>query len=78
MRGAAPFVFYDPSGDGRATGGRLRVRRKPPAFPAGLYGMLLFALCWLTLPGVFAPIERLLVGAACVVPRAWSGRRGGP
>jgi hypothetical protein len=38
--------------------------------------MLLFALCCLTLPGVFAPVERLLVGALCLVPRtlgAWSG-----
>ncbi len=40
--------------------------------------MLLFALCWLTLPGVFAPVERLLVGAACVVPRAWSALFGEP
>lgn len=51
-------------------------RQKREAFPAGLYGMLLFALCCLTLPGIFAPVERLLVGAVCLVPRAvsvWSG-----
>lgn len=52
------------------------MRQQPAAFPVGLYGMLLFALCWLTLPTVFAPLERVLVGAACLVPRAlgsWSG-----
>lgn len=54
------------------------MRKKPPAFPAGLYGMLLFALCWLTLPGVFEPIERVLVGGACVVPRSWSAVFGEP
>ncbi|MBL9078078.1 MAG: hypothetical protein JNL08_11275 [Planctomycetes bacterium] len=39
--------------------------------------MLLFALCWLTLPTVFAPLERWLVGAACVLPRtiaSWWGQ----
>lgn len=44
--------------------------------PFGLYGMLLFALCWLTLPAVFAPIERWLLGTATWLPRvfaAWSG-----
>jgi hypothetical protein len=38
--------------------------------------MLLLALCWLTLPAVFAPIERVLLGATCLVPRTlgeWSG-----
>lgn len=52
------------------------VRQHRDAFSAGLYGMLLFALCCLTLPTVFAPVERLLVGAASLVPRAlgvWSG-----
>lgn len=52
------------------------MRHTPPAFPVGLYGMLLFALCWLTLPRVFAPLERWLLGATCVLPRvvaAWSG-----
>lgn len=29
------------------------------AFPVGLYGMLLLALCWLAVPAVFAPLERL-------------------
>ncbi len=47
------------------------MRRTSPAFPVGLYGMLLFALAWLTLPGAFAPIERVLVGAVCSVARAW-------
>ncbi|MEC8253756.1 MAG: hypothetical protein VYA51_09750 [Planctomycetota bacterium] len=50
--------------------------RKSAAFPVGLYAMLLFALAWLTLPALFAPVERWLVGAATVVPRLaslWSG-----
>lgn len=50
--------------------------KKSAAFPVGLYAMLLFALAWLTLPRVFAPIERWLVGSACFVPRvasAWFG-----
>jgi hypothetical protein len=34
--------------------------------------MLLCALCWLTLPAVFAPVERWLVGAACLPPRLWA------
>ena len=49
------------------------MRRTSPAFPVGLYGMLLFALAWLTLPAVFAPIERVLVGASCAVGRLWTG-----
>lgn len=48
------------------------------AFPVGLYGMLLFALCWLTLPTVFAPLERVLVGGACAVPRWWASWFGSP
>ena len=36
------------------------MRKKPSAFPVGLYGMLLFALCWLTLPGAFAPLDELI------------------
>jgi hypothetical protein len=51
-------------------------RQKREAFPAGLYGMLLFALCCLTLPGIFAPVERALVGGLCLLPRAvsaWAG-----
>ena len=50
--------------------------RKSAAFPVGLYAMLLFALAWLTLPALFTPLERWLVGAATVVPRLaslWSG-----
>ncbi|MBL9076531.1 MAG: hypothetical protein JNL08_03455 [Planctomycetes bacterium] len=53
------------------------MRQQAAVFPVGLYGMLLFALCWLTLPNVFAPLERLLLGAVCLVPRAaseWSGQ----
>lgn len=46
--------------------------------PFGLYGMLLFALCWLTLPGLFAPLERLLLGAATWLPRMWAGWSGAP
>ena len=48
------------------------MRNKSASFPVGLYGMLLFALAWLTLPRVFAPIERLLVGTMCLVPRICS------
>lgn len=54
------------------------MRKKPSAFPVGLYGMLLFALCWLTLPALFAPVERLLVGAACVGGRLWASVAGEP
>ena len=43
-----------------------------------LAGMLLFALCWLTLPTVFAPLERVLVGGACAVPRWWASWFGSP
>ncbi len=46
------------------------------AFPVGLYAMLLFALAWLTLPQLFQPLERYLVGSATLVPRvaaAWLG-----
>ena len=52
--------------------------KKSTAFPVGLYGMLLFALLWLTLPAVFAPLERLLVGAVCIVPRVASRFFGEP
>ena len=45
------------------------VRKRSEAFPVGLYGMLLFALCWLTLPAAFAPVERILLGATCLLPR---------
>jgi hypothetical protein len=40
--------------------------------------MLLFALCWLTLPRAFAPIERVVLGAACVLPHALCGFAGEP
>lgn len=51
--------------------------RKSAAFPVGLYAVLLFALAWLTLPTLFAPLERLLVGAATAAPRfasMWLGQ----
>ena len=54
------------------------MRQRPPAFPVGLYGMLLFALCWLTLPRVFAPLERVMLGGVCLVPRVWSSWFGSP
>ena len=31
--------------------------RKRVAFPVGLHGMLLFALCWLTLPGAWSRMQ---------------------
>src|SRR5688572_11380225 len=40
--------------------------------------MLLFALCWLTLPGVFAPLERVAVGAACAPVRLLAACAGTP
>lgn len=52
--------------------------KKSAAFPVGLYAMLLFALASLTLPRVFAPLERWLVGSACIVPRVASSWFGEP
>lgn len=52
------------------------MQRSGTAFPVGLYGMLLFALCWLTLPSLFAPAERLVLGAAAL-PQRWVGAVGG-
>lgn len=46
------------------------MRQRRDAFPAGLYGLLLAALCGLTVPSLFAPIERLLLGVLSFVPRA--------
>ena len=54
------------------------MRQEPPAFPVGLYGMLLFALCWLTLPNLFDPLERWLVGGSCLLPRAIAAYGGAP
>jgi hypothetical protein len=51
-------------------------RSKTTAFPLGLYGALLLALCWLLLPTVFAPAERLLLGVACL-PQRWLAALGG-
>ena len=54
------------------------MRQQAAAFPVGLYGMLLFALCWLTLPTVFAPLERVLLGATCLLPRLGGAFSGTP
>lgn len=54
------------------------MRRSPQAFPVGLYGMLLFALCWLTLPAVFAPLERWGLGLVSLVPELVLQWRGAP
>lgn len=54
------------------------MRRSQQAFPVGLYGMLLFALCWLTLPTVFAPLERIGLGLVTLVPEFAANWRGGP
>jgi hypothetical protein len=53
------------------------VRHHLEAFPIGLWGMLLAAVCWLVLPATFAPVERVLLGAACWLPRqvaTWLGQ----
>lgn len=42
------------------------------AFPVGLYATLLLALCWLLLPEVLRPVERFLLGVACLPQRALS------
>ena len=52
------------------------MRRSRQAFPVGLYGMLLFALCWLTLPTVFAPLERWGLGLVSLVPELAASWRG--
>jgi len=54
------------------------VQKKPTAFPLGLYGLLLFALCWLVLPAAGAPLERFAVGAACGVARVMTSLCGEP
>jgi hypothetical protein len=51
-------------------------RSNTTAFPLGLYGALLLALCWLLLPALFAPAERLLLGVACL-PQRWLAALGG-
>lgn len=45
-------------------------RSKSKAFPVGLYGALLLALCWLLMPTLFAPVERTLLGVA-MLPQRW-------
>jgi hypothetical protein len=41
------------------------------AFPVGLYATLLLAACWLVMPEVLRPVERLLLGFACLPQRAF-------
>ena len=48
------------------------------AFPVGLYATLLLALCWLLLPEVLRPVERFLLGVACLPQRALSVLGGAP
>lgn len=43
--------------------------KKSSAFPVGLYGALLVALCALTLPAAFQPVERALLGGVARVSR---------
>lgn len=45
-------------------------RSRVAAFPVGLHSVLLLALCWLLLPAVFRPVERLLLGLACLPQQA--------
>ena len=52
------------------------MQRSRVAFPVGLYGVLLLALCWLVLPAVFNPFGRLLLGLACL-PHQWVSHAGG-
>ncbi|HLQ37062.1 MAG TPA: hypothetical protein VK348_04635 [Planctomycetota bacterium] len=52
--------------------------RASSAFPVGLYGVMLLALCALALPRSFAPIERLLLGAASMPLRAFAAVAGVP
>jgi hypothetical protein len=46
--------------------------QRSQSFPVGLYGLCLFALCALAVPGFGGPLERWLVGAATLPLRAWS------
>jgi hypothetical protein len=52
--------------------------KKSSAFPVGLYGALLVALCALTLPAAFQPVERILVGAVARVSRTAASWLGAP
>ena len=52
------------------------MQRSRVAFPVGLYGVLLLALCWLVVPAVFDPVGRLLLGLACL-PHQWVSHAGG-
>ncbi|MGE3175311.1 MAG: hypothetical protein AB7O97_21990 [Planctomycetota bacterium] len=50
--------------------------RRTRGFPVGLYGTLLLALCWLLLPELLRPVERLLLGVACL-PQRFMAHAGG-
>lgn len=52
--------------------------KKSSAFPVGLYGALLIALCALTLPAAFQPVEQTLLGAAARVSRLAASAAGDP
>lgn len=47
--------------------------RRTRAFPAGLYGLLLLALCALTVPAFGRPVENVLLGAASAWPERLLG-----
>lgn len=48
------------------------------AFPVGLYGTLLLAACWLLVPDLLRPVERALLGLACLPQRAFAVVSGTP
>lgn len=54
------------------------MQKNPSAFPLGLYGLLLLALCCLALPRFAEPVERWAIGVACLVPRAVAALAGEP
>lgn len=54
------------------------MQKNSSAFPLGLYGLLLLALCWLALPRFAEPFERWAIGAACLIPRAVAALAGEP
>ncbi len=52
--------------------------RAHKAFPVGLYGLLLGALCWLAVPELSAPVERAVLGALGWTVRAHAAVTGAP
>jgi hypothetical protein len=52
------------------------MQQRTAAFPVGLYGVLLLALCWLAVPWPFRPIERLLLGCCALPQRVWAALAG--